>query len=49
MYVIIVGGGRVGYYLARDLTERGEEVTLIERGRDLHSALAVSGEQRKAS
>ena len=31
MYVIVVGGGRVGYYLARDLVERGEEVTLIEK------------------
>ena len=31
MYVIVVGGGRVGYYLARDLIERGEEVTLIEK------------------
>jgi trk system potassium uptake protein TrkA len=31
VYVIVVGGGRVGYYLARDLIERGEEVTLIEK------------------
>jgi len=31
VYVIIIGGGRVGYYLARDLSERGEEVTLVER------------------
>lgn len=31
MYVIVVGGGRVGYYLARDLIERGEEVTLVEK------------------
>ncbi len=31
MYVIVIGGGRVGYYLARDLIERGEEVTLIEK------------------
>jgi len=31
MYVIIVGGGRVGYYLARDLVDRGNEVTLIEK------------------
>jgi len=31
MYAIVIGGGRVGYYLARDLLERGEEVTLIEK------------------
>jgi|SRR5579872_2916395 len=31
MYVIVIGGGRIGYYLARDLIERGDEVTLIEK------------------
>ncbi len=31
MYVIVIGGGKVGYYLARDLVDRGEEVTLIEK------------------
>jgi len=31
MYVIVVGGGKVGYYLVRDLLERGEEVLLIEK------------------
>lgn len=31
MYVIIVGGGKVGYYLARHLQEEGQEVTLIEK------------------
>ena len=31
MYVIVVGGGKVGYYLARDLIDRGEEVTLVEK------------------
>ena len=31
MYVIVIGGGRIGYYLARDLVERGDEVTLIEK------------------
>ena len=30
MYVIVVGGGKVGYFLARDLLERGDEVTLVE-------------------
>ncbi len=31
MYVIVIGGGKVGYYLARDLVDRGEEVTLVEK------------------
>ena len=31
MYVIVIGGGRVGYQLARHLLDRGEEVTLIEK------------------
>src|SRR5258706_13409123 len=31
MYVIVVGGGRGGYSMSRDLPERGHEVTLIER------------------
>src|SRR5438132_1648595 len=31
MYVIVVGGGKVGYYLSKHLLERGYEVTLIEK------------------
>jgi len=31
MYVIVVGGGKVGYYLTKSLMERGQEVLLIER------------------
>jgi trk system potassium uptake protein TrkA len=30
-YVVIVGGGLVGYYLARALLKNGHEVTIIER------------------
>jgi len=30
-YVIVVGGGKVGYHLARHLLERGYEVTLVEK------------------
>ena len=30
-YVIVVGGGKVGYYLTRHLLERDYEVTLIEK------------------
>ncbi|TMG16268.1 MAG: TrkA family potassium uptake protein [Chloroflexi bacterium] len=31
VYLIVIGGGTVGYYLSRDLIERGEEVTLVEK------------------
>src|ERR1700716_3355717 len=33
MYVIIAGGGKVGWNLARELIAKGNEVTLIERAR----------------
>jgi trk system potassium uptake protein len=31
MYVVIMGGGRIGRYIARDMSEKGQEVTVIER------------------
>ncbi|MBA7632202.1 Trk system potassium uptake protein TrkA [subsurface metagenome] len=31
MYIIIVGGGRVGYYLARALLDEGHEVLILEK------------------
>ena len=31
MYVIVVGGGKVGYYLTKTLVNEGYEVLLIER------------------
>ena len=30
-YVIIVGGGKVGFHLAKHLIERDYEVTLVEK------------------
>src|SRR3954463_16720416 len=33
MYVLIVGGGKVGWNLARELVDKGEEITLIENDR----------------
>ena len=39
MYVIIVGAGKVGWNLARELLEKGHEVTLIEKGRDRYMAV----------
>ncbi len=40
MYVIIVGGGGVGYYLARTLVKANHEVLLLERDRAAHKRLA---------
>jgi trk system potassium uptake protein len=34
MYIIIVGAGKVGWNLARELLEKGREVTLIENNRE---------------
>ena len=31
MYIIVVGGGKVGYYLAKELVESGHEVLVIEK------------------
>ena len=31
MYIVIVGGGKVGFYLAKELVEAGHEVLVIER------------------
>ena len=40
MYVIIVGGGKVGRNLARELIAKDHEVTLIESSRAAYLALA---------
>ncbi|MGC8873749.1 MAG: potassium channel family protein [Chloroflexia bacterium] len=31
MYIVVVGGGKVGYYLTKSLLEQGHEVLVIER------------------
>ena len=31
MFVLVVGGGKVGYYLAKELLENGHEVVLMEK------------------
>ena len=31
MYIVVIGGGRVGYYLTRALLEQGHEVLVIEK------------------
>ena len=33
MFVIVVGGGKVGYYLTKELIESGHEVVLMEKDR----------------
>src|SRR5687768_11123332 len=40
MYIIIAGGGSVGYYLARTLVKTHHEVLLLERDRTAHRRLA---------
>ena len=35
MYIIVVGGGRVGYYLAKALLDEGHEVLIIEKNATL--------------
>lgn len=39
MYVIVVGGGKVGYYLAKALRAGGQEVTLVEKMRRRYELL----------
>ena len=39
MYAIVVGGGKVGLNLARELLNKGAEVTLIEQRRDRFNAI----------
>ena len=39
MYVIIAGAGKVGWNLARELLEKGHEVTAIESDRDRYLAV----------
>jgi trk system potassium uptake protein len=40
MYVIVVGGGNVGYYLTKDLVRAGHEVLLLEKERARAQRLA---------
>jgi trk system potassium uptake protein TrkA len=39
MYVIVAGGGKVGYYLTKALQAAGQEVTLIEKSRQRYDLL----------
>jgi trk system potassium uptake protein TrkA len=39
MYIVIVGGGGVGYYLAKALLEEGHEVLIIEQNRTIATTI----------
>jgi trk system potassium uptake protein TrkA len=40
MYIIVVGGGRVGYYLTKALLDEGHEVLLIEKNATVSKTIA---------
>ena len=40
MFVIVVGGGKVGYYLTKELIEAGHEVVLLEKSRSRADLIA---------
>ncbi len=40
MFVLVVGGGKVGYYLTKELIESGHEVVLMEKDRDRAAQIA---------
>lgn len=56
MYVIVVGGGKVGFYLTQSLLSEGHEVLLIERDQDKVDSfndqlgtVAITGDGAEAS
>ncbi len=42
MFVLVIGGGKVGYYLTKELIESGHEVVLMEK--DRHRATQIADE-----
>ena len=40
MYIIIGGGGDVGYYLTKSLLSKGHEVLLLEKGASRYQSLS---------
>jgi len=39
MYIIVVGGGRIGYYLARALMSEGHEVVVVEKNATVYESI----------
>ncbi len=39
MYIIVIGGGRVGYYLTRALLDEGHEILIIEKNATICSTI----------
>ena len=42
MFVIVVGGGRIGFYLTKELLAEGHEIVLMEKDPAVPSASAMS-------
>jgi trk system potassium uptake protein TrkA len=40
MYIILIGGGKVGYYLAKELIDQGHEVLIIEKDKAKSARIA---------
>src|ERR1051325_10859575 len=40
MFVLVIGGGKVGYYLTKELIDSGHEVLLMEKDRNRASEIA---------
>jgi trk system potassium uptake protein TrkA len=40
VYIIVVGGGKIGYYLARELLDDGHEVLIVEQNADKAGQIA---------
>jgi trk system potassium uptake protein TrkA len=40
MFILVVGGGKVGYYLAKELIENGHEVVVMEKDRSRADQIA---------
>ena len=40
MFVLVVGGGKVGYYLTKELIDNGHEVVLMEKDKDRATQIA---------
>jgi trk system potassium uptake protein TrkA len=40
VYIVIVGGGNVGYFLAKALSSSSHEILLMEKDRQVHRVIA---------